>query len=239
MKEKEIIEDCNEQEEFCFTSFSNLEVPVDTVVCQMSTDMNCNIQKKNSSNDVQFSENQEEEICYDNSVAFCSKTPQLVTITMKKQPCGRSLKMTASKMCITYPNGQWSCKNLTNDQCQETNVTKIISTEAATQKNLECTEKKLPPICIDPKKCQLMSEEFKCVQDTVPTSIDLKETICDKCVEGRKSFRPVLETIEVCRDTPETICVNTTVGVTWKKWCRNLNENNILEPFSVPAIIGL
>ena len=74
-----------------------------------------------------------DEICYPNSVAVCSKTPELVTITMKKQPCGRNLKMTTSKMCITYPDGQWSCQNLTSEACRETNISKIISTEA-TQK---------------------------------------------------------------------------------------------------------
>ena len=78
-------------------------------------------------------ETQTEEICYPNSVAVCSKTPELVTITMKKQPCGRNLKMTTSKMCITYPDGQWSCQNLTSEACRETNISKIISTEA-TQK---------------------------------------------------------------------------------------------------------
>ena len=98
------------------------------VICLRLTFYLTGIQHTVSSN-----ETQKEEICYPNSVAVCSKTPELVTITMKKQPCGRSLKMTTSKMCITHPDGQWSCQNLTSEACQETNISKIISTEA-TQK---------------------------------------------------------------------------------------------------------
>ena len=231
LKRKEIIEDCNEQDEYCFTTTSTIDVPVETVVCQRSTEMNCTSVNHNTI-DVESNE-----ICHPNSVGFCSRTPKLVTITMKKQPCGDDLKMTNSKICITYPNGQWSCQNLTNDSCQDTNVTKIISTEA-TQSGLECIEKKLPPICLDPKRCQLVNENFHCVQDLISTSIDLKETICDKCVHGRKSIRPILETIDVCRDLPETFCVNTAVEVSWKKWCRVLNQAEN-EQISVPALIGV
>ena len=39
----------------------------------------------------------------------------------------------------------------------------------------ECTEKKLPSICIDPNRCQLANEDFQCVQDSaVPTTIQAR-----------------------------------------------------------------
>ena len=233
LKQKEIIEDCNEEEEFCTTTNSKMDVPVDQIVCQRSsTKLNCTTKNQTSDNKVEKSE-----ICYPNSVGFCSRTPKMATITMKKQPCGDDLKITTSKICITHPNGQWSCQNLTNDKCQDTNVTKIISTEA-TQSGLECTEKKLPPICFDPKRCQLVKDDFQCVQDVISTSIDLEETICDKCVHGRKSVRPILETMHVCKTVPETICINTPTDISWKKWCRELNQVEN-EKLSVPAIIGV
>ena len=70
--------------------------------------------------------------------------------------------------------------------------------------------------------------------------LQLKETICDKCIQGRKSMRPVLEMVSICRDSPETVCVNTTTGGTWKKWCRDLHQVSSGErQLSVPAIIGV
>ena len=71
-------------------------------------------------------------------------------------------------------------------------------------------------------------------------ALQLKETICDKCIQGRKSMRPVLEMVSICRDSPETVCVNSTTGGTWKKWCRDLFQVSSGErQLSVPAIIGV
>ena len=42
MKKKEITEDCAEQEEYCFTTYSDHEISVETVLCQRSTKLNCN-----------------------------------------------------------------------------------------------------------------------------------------------------------------------------------------------------
>ena len=42
MKKKEITEDCDEQEEYCFTTYSDHEILVEKVLCQRSKKLNCN-----------------------------------------------------------------------------------------------------------------------------------------------------------------------------------------------------
>ena len=42
LKKKEITEDCAEKEEYCFTTYSDHEISVETVLCQRSTKLNCN-----------------------------------------------------------------------------------------------------------------------------------------------------------------------------------------------------
>ena len=74
--------------------------------------------------------------------------------------------------------------------------------------------------------------EQSCVKDQVPTTIELKETVCDQCEHGRTLERPTLEEIEVCRPKTERICANVAVKSQWKKWCRNVTFKD-----AVPAKI--
>ena len=70
---------------------------------------------------------------------MCSQKPKLVTVTLKKQPCGKDPRPRITKICITdNKNANYTCKNLlehTNGSggtitCDENNITKEIITEA-------------------------------------------------------------------------------------------------------------
>lgn len=226
LKRKLVVENCSEQSEYCFTSYRTVHVPVETVVCRSSPQFNC------TSNDFLPEKN-----CYNRSTAFCTKTPQLVTITMKKQPCGDDFKTTNSKMCLTYPDGQWTCQNLTNERCHETNVTKIITNEIATAKDLECSEK--VEIECSNSTCPIDGLHQECHQDIVPTKFELKETTCEQCVDGRRKLRPVLEEADICRKSQHTICANVSTPSKWKKWCRPLEIPSHDSDIAVPALKGL
>ena len=96
-----------------------MSINVDTVVCKTVHEIEC-------SDDLKKNEVSQETVCHNNSVAICSKTPKLVTVTLKKQLCGSSLKPTITKMCITHPNGTWACQNTSaDDLCSNKNVKKV------------------------------------------------------------------------------------------------------------------
>ena len=160
LKRKLITEDCSKNEEYCSTTHSRTSIDLETAICRPSHQIDCN---------ETLAQNNSQEKCFENRIAFCSQKPRIVTVTLKRQPCGPNAKMKATKMCITHADGQWSCQNFTHDNCQETNVTKIISTEA-TMDGLECSEKQLPPLCLN-QTCSLISNEQKCLKDIVQTDV--------------------------------------------------------------------
>jgi hypothetical protein len=89
------------------------------------------------------------EVCHENKIAVCSKHPEVVTVTVKRQPCGLDLEPKVTKMCVTHSNGDWTCQNFTQpmgETCHETNVTKVITTEP-TISGVRCNEKLAAPIC--------------------------------------------------------------------------------------------
>ena len=70
-----------------------------------------------------------------------------------------------------------------------------------------CTEKIVSvPIC-RPKNtnCQVREIEHACVKDKLPNNIDLKQTFCDKCVNGKRTIRPIHSEKYVCIDVKETL----------------------------------
>ena len=150
LKYKPVKEDCTVYDEYCYTTFSNVSINVETVVCKSAHKIECSNQDDKEN---EIAEN----ICHRNSVAICSKTPKLVTVTLKKQPCGSDMKPTVTKMCVTHPDGKWACQDTMGDHfCFDKNVTKVISTEVTTSE-MECEEKELEPICHD-SKCKLESQ---------------------------------------------------------------------------------
>lgn len=227
LKRKLVAEDCSKQEEYCFSSVNNISVPMKTALCQDSFKVECNQTQIRK------------EKCYKNSLAICSERPELVTVTMKKQPCGKDAKPTISKVCVTFPQGNWRCHNLTDiSLCHEKNVTKIISTEVSPSKMaIECDEKIIEPFCVN-TTCKVISKTQECFQDEITTQVDLKETICDKCIQDRTTWRHVLEEIEICRWSQDEFC-NDSRTSKWKKWCRPLSELILHGNLAVPALTGL
>ena len=95
-----------------------------------------------------------------------------------------------------------------------------------------CTEKKVSAtICRPKNNCKVRDIEHACVKDKIPNIIDLKETFCDKCVDGRKTIRPIHGEKYVCRDVNETFCANVTqprnLRPNWKKWCKPNNDSHL------------
>lgn len=223
---KPVVEDCEKNAEYCQTFYRQQNMDSKTVLCQKSNEVVCT----NTSTAI----TEENEVCHDNHVAICVKMPDTVTLTEKRQKCNGDLTERTTKMCVTYTNGTWSCKNFTTayDVCDEIHVTKVISVEAVHDK-LECADREMPPIC-HPAHCWLKSNETNCIQGSIPTQLDLKEVVCEKCVQGRTKVRPTLEEKEVCRNLTENYCINVTnTDVVWRKWCVE-NDKKIT---SVPAVI--
>ena len=51
-----------------------------------------------------------------------------------------------------------------------------------------------------PPHCRVTSNRTNCVTDHTPETFDLRETVCERCVDERVKVRPVVEERTVCRD---------------------------------------
>ena len=51
-----------------------------------------------------------------------------------------------------------------------------------------------------PSNCRVTSNRTNCVTDHTPEMFDLRETVCERCVDERVKVRPVVEERTVCRD---------------------------------------
>lgn len=97
--------------------------------------------------------------CEKNSIVVCNTVHQLVAITEKKQRCGQDSTLETTKICFTYPNATWVCREPRDDgDCDRYKVLltilpfinqiycreslSIISHEVATP-TVECLEKEL------------------------------------------------------------------------------------------------
>ena len=116
---------------------------LDIVVCEKSKKIDCdNANTETTKNTTTTQHNKQNEIiCQSDTVVMCSQKPKLVTVTLKKQPCGKDPRPRITKICITdNKNANYTCKNLlehTNGSggggtitCDENNITKEIITEA-------------------------------------------------------------------------------------------------------------
>ena len=57
------------------------------------------------------------QICHPNMVAICQTKPEIVTVTEQRQLCTNEKNeknFATTKICITYKDGSWYCKNLVN-----------------------------------------------------------------------------------------------------------------------------
>ena len=63
------------------------------------------------------SDNSTGQICHPNMVAICQTKPEIVTVTEQRQLCTNEKNeknFATTKICITYKDGSWYCKNLVN-----------------------------------------------------------------------------------------------------------------------------
>ena len=61
-------------------------------------------------------------------VAICQTKPEIVTVTEQRQLCTNEKNeknYATTKICITYKDGSWYCKNLVNIKNQEKLTDKI------------------------------------------------------------------------------------------------------------------
>ena len=74
-----------------------------------------------------------------------------------------------------------------------------------------------------PTNCHVISNRTNCVSDTTGEIFNLKETVCEKCLEERIKVRPVVEERLVCRNKKEKFCLTIDEkSVKWRKWCRSI-----------------
>ena len=102
---------------------------------------------------------------------------------------------------------------------------KEVHTEIVDMNEEDCSVKTQDKVCTYTPGCKLADNDQICIKDKVPTTISLKETTCDKCVEGRTKIRPIVTVQEVCRQKTEQFCINMTDTLSnWKKWCKPNNN---------------
>ena len=81
---------------------------------------NDNSTKDSTTNDdsANANSNEQGEVCHPNIVAICQTKPEIVTVTEQRQNCSNSRNpkrennYVTTKICITYKDGSWYCKNL-------------------------------------------------------------------------------------------------------------------------------
>ncbi len=72
----------------------------------------------------------------------------------------------------------------------------------------------------------MTSNRTECVSDSTPEIFELKEVICEKCLDERVKVRPVVEEREVCRNKTQRFCLTVDEeSVKWRKWCRGILVN--------------
>jgi len=133
---RNITEDCREKTEYCEYSFRTEEVTQQTVICQRPEDVVCSADCSDPSC--------EETYCEKNSIVVCSTLHQTVAITEKKQVCGGERSLQTTKICFTYPDARWACREPRADteDCSS-EIVRMISHEVAANPKVECTEKEL------------------------------------------------------------------------------------------------
>jgi len=140
-----------------------------------------------------------------------------VAITEKKQYCGGEEKLTTTKICFTYPDASWVCKEPRESyDCLDDGV-KLIAHEVAMPR-IECKEQEQADICLKPG-CRLVSNNTDCLTTDIPTEVRLEDQVCEECKEGRTKLRPGLVQEETCDgSTFQEFC---TSGVETKsKWSK-------------------
>jgi len=143
-------------------------------------------------------------------------------------------------MCTTLADGaDGGCVSFVGpyDVCDSADEVRVVNSELGTPQ-MECSSSKVMMEDGDKKgfvckaaNCRVASNETVCMRDELPTKFEMKETVCEKCVEGRVKLRPVVETRNVCRNKSEEFCLDVIDReVKWRKWCRPLPGGAGLNP---------
>jgi len=190
-----VTEDCSQQAEYCQYNFRTQEVTQQTIICQKPSEMVCD---DSCSEDCQLS-------CERNPIVVCNTVPQTVAITEKKQRCGLKKSLQTTKICFTYPDASWVCKEPRETlDCDEEGV-RLVAHEVAMPR-IECQEKEMEPLCI-PENCQLKNSNTDCLTTDIPTEVKLEDQVCEICQEGRTKLRPVVIQEEECdSSTTQEFC---------------------------------
>ncbi|TRY73979.1 hypothetical protein TCAL_15777 [Tigriopus californicus] len=171
-------------------------------------------------------------ICHPRRIAFCKSIPQKVTLTERKQRCHGRIDeaFQTTKLCFTFEDGSGHCQSFRSPRemlrdCEQIEEMKVINSEVSSAPKLHCQEKMADEDYCHPSHCRVVTNKTRCVTDSLPKMVQLKEIVCEKCMEGRVKLRPVVETRRVCRDKVEHICLDIQEEeVTWRKWCRPLED---------------
>lgn len=184
---KNVTEDCRQQQEYCQYNFRTQELTKQTIICQRSAEQVC---------DKSCNPETCPALCERNPIVVCSTVPQTVAITEKKQKCGKKKKLQTTKICFTYPDASWICKEPRKPlQCNSEEV-RLVAHEVIMPR-IDCKEKDVQPICVK-EGCRLKSNVTDCLTTDIPTEVRLEDQICEKCSQGRTKLRPVVVQEEDC-----------------------------------------
>merc|ERR1712013_700317 len=138
-------------------------------------------------------------------IVVCNTVPQTVAITEKKQRCGLKKSLQTTKICFTYPDASWVCKEPRETlDCDEEGV-RLVAHEVAMPR-IECQEKEMEPLCI-PENCQLKNSNTDCLTTDIPT----EEEECDSsttqefCSEGIEDSSKWTKTCSVPRSLRDEV----------------------------------
>lgn len=209
---KNVTEDCSRHDEYCQYNFRTQEVTQDTIICQKPADVVCDPCERGQTCD--------EQVCERNTIVVCNTVHQTVAITERKQRCGLAGELVTTKICFTYPDASWVCRQARTDRDCDRESVRFVAHEVG-QPRVQCSEKELEPLCL-PANCRLRSNNTDCLNTALPKQIKLEDQICEPCKHGRTKLRPALVKEEVCDQTRiEEICKDRqpAVGDAWTKKC--------------------
>jgi len=210
VKVKNVTEDCTKQKDYCQYSFRTQEVTKKNIICQRSTQQICDVPCNDCSSH-----------CVRNPIVVCGTDHQKVVVTEKRQKCGESDQLVTTKICFTYPDASWFCRELHDPtDCSEGSI-RVVSNEVAGVPKIDCVEKEREPLCL-PGNCRLADEEPHCLSTDLPVQVELEDFVCEECKHGRSKLRPVLVQVQNCDDeVTREFCVDgEAVSGEWVKTCR-------------------
>eukprot|EP00088_Acartia_fossae_P068170 TRINITY_DN8592_c0_g1_i1.p1 TRINITY_DN8592_c0_g1~~TRINITY_DN8592_c0_g1_i1.p1 ORF type:complete len:999 (+),score=189.42 TRINITY_DN8592_c0_g1_i1:42-2999(+) len=214
-----VTEDCSRKAEYCTQTFRALPSTKQTIICSRSTEQECS----GECNDCG-------QKCFNNPIVSCTTLPQTVAVTEKRQYCQGYEGLVTTKICITYPDASWVCREpLGYAQCDSESVKQIAHEES--RPKVECLQSSGQPICM-PGNCHLKYNDTDCLTTDVPEEHQVLDEVCEQCVHGRTKLRTVVVQDFQCLNGIREVCQEvSSTKVEWKKSCTRTghtgrDENN-------------